>query len=261
MSSGKQTQRGTWRPLLGLVLLLGLLGVIYQFGDQLTLERAVTVEARLREQIALYPLLCWWIAFVLYVLITGTSFPGATLATLLVGWAFGLIAGVPLVSFASTAGATLAFLGTRYLFADVVRQRLGGNVERLDEAVRTDGAMALLSLRLVPLVPFFVVNLAMGLTRMRWTTYWWVSQLGMLPATIVYVQVGASLPDLKTLRDQGLQGIVTPRLFLSLVALAALPWLVRAIGRRWLVAMRGAEKSVTDSTASLASEDMTKRHP
>ena len=247
MSSGKWTLRQTWRPMLGLVLILALLGAIYQFGDQLSLERAVAAEENLRRQIADHPVGSWVIAFVLYVLMTGTSFPGATLATLIVGWAFGVMAGVPLVSFASTAGATLAFLGTRYLFADVVRRRLGDRVERLDDAVRSNGAMALLSLRLVPLVPFFVINLAMGLTRMRWTTFWWVSQLGMLPATIVYVQVGAALPDLKTLRDRGLGGMVTPQLMASLIALALLPWVVRSVRRRWLEpgSRRGGEEHPT----------------
>src|SRR5262249_33433697 len=141
------------------------------------------------------------IYFALYVAVAALSLPFATLLTLAGGVLFGRWLGTLVVSFASTAGATLAFLASRYLLRDFVQRRFGRWLEPINRGVEADGAYYLLTLRLVPAFPFFVVNALMGLTPMRVGTYWWVSQLGMLPATFLYVNAGAELGQIQSARD------------------------------------------------------------
>jgi pyruvate/2-oxoglutarate dehydrogenase complex dihydrolipoamide dehydrogenase (E3) component/uncharacterized membrane protein YdjX (TVP38/TMEM64 family) len=131
--------------------------------------------------------------FAIYVAVTGLSLPGATILTLVAGAVFGLLWGVVIVSFASTLGATLAFLASRYLLRDWVQARFGDKLKAINEGVARDGAFYLFALRLVPAFPFFAVNLLMGLTPIRTWTYMWVSQLGMLAGTIAYVYAGTQL--------------------------------------------------------------------
>src|SRR5690606_17025192 len=136
----------------------------------------------------------------------------------LAGAVFGFLAGLVIVSFASTIGATLAFLSSRLLFRDAVRRRFGGRLAALERGFERDGPFYLFTLRLVPAVPFFLVNLLMGLTPIRARTFYWVSQLGMLPGTLVYVNAGRELG-----RVESLAGILSPALVASFVALAAFP--------------------------------------
>jgi len=161
--------------------------------------------------------------FVIYVVVTALSFPGAAVLTLAAGALFGLGTGTVLVSFASSLGALLAFLAARFLLGDLVRSRFGQRLADVDRGIARDGAMYLLTLRLVPLVPFFVVNLLMGLTRMKAWTFYWVSQLGMLAGTVVYVNAGTQLAAIDSLR-----GILSPGLIGSFVLLAVFPWIGRA---------------------------------
>ena len=174
------------------------------------------------------PLLVLAAFFLGYVLLTALSFPGAALLTLLAGALFGLPVGVIVVSFASTIGATLAFLAARYLFRDAVQSRFGDRLKAINAGVERDGAFYLFSLRLVPVFPFFAVNLLMGLTPIRVWTYFWVSQLGMLLGTIVYVNAGTQLAGLTDIRD-----ITTPGLLLSFAALGLLPWIGKLV-MRWV---------------------------
>lgn len=160
--------------------------------------------------------------FLLYVVVTGLSLPAATVLTLAAGALFGPWLGTGVVSLASTLGATLAFLGSRYQFRDFVQRRFGRRLEALDRGVEVDGAVYLLTLRLVPAVPFWLVNLGMGLTRMRTRTFVLVSLVGMLPATIVYVSAGATLSSLRSPAD-----VLTPGVFASLALLAVLPLALR----------------------------------
>ena len=196
VSHSNQTSRSTEKPIdskgrappwkklliLGLVLAVAV-GVYVQFGDALTLQNLAESESRLRLFQAEHPLLVYAVAFAVYVGVTGLSLPGAAALTLLFGWYFGLLRGVVLVSFASTTGATLAFLLSRYLFRDAVQQRFGDRLSSFNESLRSEGAFYLFALRLIPAVPFFVINLVMGLTPIRVATYWWVSQIGMLAGT------------------------------------------------------------------------------
>src|SRR5579864_1126802 len=128
--------------------------------------------------------------FVLYVAMAALSLPGAAIMTVAGGAIFGLAEGVLLVSFASSLGAVLAFASARFVLRDSVQRRVGGRLKTVNEGITKDGVFYLFSLRLVPVFPFFVVNLLMGLTEIRLKTFYWVSQLGMLPATAVFVYAG-----------------------------------------------------------------------
>jgi len=156
--------------------------------------------------------------FAAYVAVTALSLPGATIMTLAVGAVFGLGWGTLIVSFASAIGATLAFFTSRFLLRDWVQQRFGLQLAALNEGVKREGALYLFTLRLLPLVPFFVLNLAMGLTPIGTWTYYWVSQVGMLAGTLVYVNAGTQLAQL-----QSLSGILSPGLLGAFVLLGIFP--------------------------------------
>ena len=140
-------------------------------------------------------LLFWSVCcfFSLYVVVTALSLPGAAIMTLAAGALFGLVWGVVIVSFASTIGATLAFLVSRYLFRDTVQKRFAGRLKSINKGIEDEGAFYLFTLRLVPIFPFFLINILMGLTPIKTFTYYWVSQLGMFAATVVYVNAGTQL--------------------------------------------------------------------
>ena len=144
--------------------------------------------------------------------------------TLAGGALFGLVTGTVVVSFASSIGATLAFLAGRFLFRDAVAARFGERLKAIDAGIARDGAFYLFTLRLVPLFPFFAVNLVMALTRMRVVTFYWVSQLGMLAGTIAYVNAGTQLSHLRSVQD-----ILSPGLVGSMVAVGVLPLLARRL--------------------------------
>ena len=163
-----------------------------------------------------------------YVAATALSLPGATVLTLAGGAVFGLWWGLLVVSLASTIGATLAMLAARYLLRDTVEARFGQRLAEVHKGVEREGAFYLFTLRLLPVMPFFVVNLLMGLSRMRVWTFFWVSQLGMLAGTMVFVNAGTQLA-----RIDSLGGILSPALLGSFALLAALPWLVKLALARW----------------------------
>lgn len=237
-----QTQpTGSWKKfaVLGLAVTAGI--VVYtQFGDSLSLSSLAERETQLREFQQQSPLLVYGIAFAIYVAITGLSLPGAAALTLVYGWYFGVLRGVLIVSFASTTGATLAFLLSRYLFRDAIQNRFGDRLAKFNEALEREGAFYLFTLRLIPAVPFFVINAVMGLTPMKARTFWWVSQLGMLAGTVVYVYAGSSVPDLATLAEKGAGAVFSAgqltQLFVAFVLLGTFPlivkWLVNFLGKR-----------------------------
>ena len=163
------------------------------------LQRFLSLEMLKARQEAIagysagHPFLAGALYGILYVAVTGLSLPGATVMTLAGGAVFGLLWGTLLVSFASSIGATLAFLAARFLFRDAVKTRFGERLRAIDEGMARDGWLYLFTLRLVPVFPFFIVNLAMGLTSLPVRTFYWVSQVGMLAGTIVYVNAGTQL--------------------------------------------------------------------
>ena len=164
------------------------------------------------------------IFFGLYVAVTGLSLPGAAVMTLVGGAIFGLLWGTVIISFASTIGATLAFLMARFVLRDSVQSRYGRNLKAVNEGVARDGAFYLFTLRLVPAFPFFIINLLMGLTPIKTLTYYWVSQLGMLPGTLVYVNAGTQIGQIESL-----SGILSPGLILSFVLLGLFPLIAKKI--------------------------------
>lgn len=165
-------------------------------------------------------------AFMIYIGVVALSLPGATVMSLAIGAWFGFWGGALLVSFASTIGATLAFLASRYLLRDRVQQRFGDRLKGINEGVAKEGVLYLFLLRLVPIFPFFLVNLLMGLTLMRAATFYWVSQIGMLPGTLVYVNAGTQLG-----RVDSLSGILAPEVLLSFALLGIFPLAAKRIGQ------------------------------
>ncbi len=197
-----------------------LVGVFFAFdlGQYLTLEHLQSQRTAFQAFYADNRTLTLGAFFTLYVAVTALSLPGAAIMTLAAGALFGLVTGTLLVSFASTIGATLAFLASRLLFRDVVQRRFGASLRRVNEGVEKDGAFYLFGLRLVPAFPFFVINLVMGLTPMRTLTFFWVSQIGMLAGTIVYVNAGTQLASIDSLG-----GLLSPMLIASFAALGVFP--------------------------------------
>ncbi|MFQ6537893.1 MULTISPECIES: FAD-dependent oxidoreductase [Aphanothece] len=225
-----EPQGGGWRKLLLLAAIVLAVALFFGFG----LQRQLTLEGLQRAQGSL---LAWRQAAPLqsalaymgvYVVVTALSLPGAAVLTLAGGALFGLGLGTLLVSFASSAGALLAFLLARTLLRDLVQRRFGRQLAPIEAGVARDGVLYLLTLRLAPVFPFFLVNLLMALTPMRAGAFYLTSQIGMLPGTLVYVNAGTQLARLK-----GLGGILSPPLLLSFALLAAFPWLARAATSRW----------------------------
>jgi pyruvate/2-oxoglutarate dehydrogenase complex dihydrolipoamide dehydrogenase (E3) component/uncharacterized membrane protein YdjX (TVP38/TMEM64 family) len=209
--------------LAGLALLIAAFFAL-DLGRYLSLDYLKGSQAGFDQLYAQHP---WWVRgayFLTYVAVAALSLPGAAILTLAGGAVFGLGWGLLLVSFASSLGATLAFLLARYALRDAVQSRFGARLGAINQGIARDGALYLLSLRLVPLVPFFVINLAMGLTTMRVWTYYWVSQLGMLAGTAVYVNAGTQLAHVQTLKD-----VVSPGLLGSFVLLGVFPLLARKL--------------------------------
>ncbi|HMT80948.1 MAG TPA: FAD-dependent oxidoreductase, partial [Azonexus sp.] len=212
---------------LALVAFIGVLiglYVHYDLGQYLSLQSLKSQQAAIEAFRTGNPLLSIAGYFVVYVIVTALSFPGAALLTLAGGAVFGLIGGTLIVSFASTLGATLAFLMSRFLLRDWVAGRFGQRLAAIDAGVRREGGFYLFTLRLVPAFPFFLVNLLMGLTAMKTWTYFWVSQIGMLAGTVVYVNAGTQLAKLDSL-----SGILSPGLLGSFVLLGIFPLIARKL--------------------------------
>jgi pyruvate/2-oxoglutarate dehydrogenase complex dihydrolipoamide dehydrogenase (E3) component/uncharacterized membrane protein YdjX (TVP38/TMEM64 family) len=212
------------------IILLGLLGVIvliffyFDLEQYLSLEYVKTQQQIIDQYYAENRALTLIVFFVLYVLITGVSLPGATVLTLAGGAIFGLITGLILISFASTIGASIAFLVSRYLFRDAVQTRFGTSLKAINDGIDKDGPFYLFALRLVPAFPFFVINLVMGLTTLRLWTFFWVSQLGMFAGTVVYVNAGTQLAQIESASD-----IFSGEILLSFLLLAMLPFVGKKI--------------------------------
>ena len=212
---------------LALVAFIGVLiglYVHYDLGQYLSLQSLKSQQAAIEAFRTGNPLLSIAGYFVVYVIVTALSFPGAALLTLAGGAVFGLLGGTVIVSFASTLGATLAFLMSRFLLRDWVAGRFGQRLAAIDAGVRREGGFYLFTLRLVPAFPFFLVNLLMGLTAMKTWTYFWVSQIGMLAGTVVYVNAGTQLAKLDSL-----SGILSPGLLGSFVLLGIFPLIARKL--------------------------------
>jgi len=212
------------RKLLLAALLLGSIAAFFalDLGQYLRLEYFKSQQSAIEEFRRANPLAAAGIFFAIYVAVTGLSVPGAAVLSLVVGAIFGLLWGTLIVSFASSMGATLAFLSSRFLFRESVRGRFGDRLRAIDVGLEKEGAFYLFALRLVPVVPFVLVNLLMGLTPIRTRTFYWVSQIGMLPATIVYVNAGTQFATLTSTR-----GLLSLELVGSLVLIGIFPLIAK----------------------------------
>ncbi len=208
--------------ILTLVIIYG-----FNYNDVLSFnlikQKYEDIKLLIDERFLLYYLLF----FLAYIVITAFALPISLLKTLLAGALFGLLPGVILTSFASTIGSTLCFLISRYLFKDLVQGRFKKYLGKVNQGIKEEGLLYLLFLRLSPIFPFFVINLTFGLTQMKWTNFYWISQLGMLPATVLFVNAGNHLSKIENLED-----ILTMKVIISLSAIGLLPIITKRIYER-----------------------------
>jgi pyruvate/2-oxoglutarate dehydrogenase complex dihydrolipoamide dehydrogenase (E3) component/uncharacterized membrane protein YdjX (TVP38/TMEM64 family) len=220
---------------LALVAIIAILIVAFFALDlrtYFTLEFFKSQQAAIDTYVQSNPLQAGLAFFLIYVTVTGLSLPGAALMTLAGGAVFGLLWGTVIVSFASAIGATLAFLASRFLFRDTIQARFGNNLKAVNAGIEKDGALYLFTLRLVPAFPFFVINLVMGLTPIKTRTFYWVSQVGMLAGTLVYVNAGTQIAKIESLK-----GILSLELIISFTLLGIFPLIAK-----WIVNMVKARK-------------------
>jgi len=212
--------------IIVLVVIAMLIAVFFAFDLQqyLTLDALKAKQDAIESYRAEHPNLTVVIYGLVYIAVTGLSLPGATILTLAGGAVFGILWGTVIVSFASSIGATLAFIAARFLFRDTVKSRFASRMKAIDEGIASDGAFYLFTLRLVPVFPFFMINLTMGLTTLKVRTFYWVSQVGMFAGTIVYVNAGTQLAKIDSL-----SGILSPALLGSFVLLGLFPLIAKKI--------------------------------
>jgi len=225
-ASPEQPAPSRWSRWLLLLVLVLLVSVFYLLGLQRYFSLAYVHEHLdgWKQQAQEHQLLALLLFFGIYVMVTGLSIPVATALSLVVGYLFGRWVGTALVLVAATLGATLAFLSSRYLFRSAVQRRFGTRLGALDRGIQREGAYYLLTLRLVPYVPFFLINLGMGLTPMRVRTFAWVTFIGMLPGTFVYVNAGQAAGEIRSFSD-----ILTPPILIAFILLGGLPLLLKTL--------------------------------
>ena len=214
--------------LAGIFVALIVAFFAFDLGQMFTLENLKAQQAALSEYYTNNTLLIIVVFFLVYIAVAGMGLPAAAIMTVAAGAIFGFWTGFILVSFASTIGATIAFLLTRYLFHDAVQRKFGDKLAKLNAGIEREGAMYVFSLRLVPFIPFFVINSVLALTKLKAVTFYWASQIGMLLGTAVYVNAGTQLATIETMGD-----IVDIRIIASFLLLAVFPfiakWLLRLI--------------------------------
>jgi pyruvate/2-oxoglutarate dehydrogenase complex dihydrolipoamide dehydrogenase (E3) component/uncharacterized membrane protein YdjX (TVP38/TMEM64 family) len=210
--------------LIALIAVLIAAFIVFDLGQYFSLSYLKSQQAAIDELYRANALQTVAAFFLIYVAATGLSLPGATVLTLAAGAIFGLLWGTVIVSFASSIGATLAFLASRYLLRDPVQAKFGDKLKAVNAGIDKDGAFYLFTLRLVPAFPFFVINLVMGLTSIRTRTFYWVSQLGMLAGTIVYVNAGTQIAQIESAA-----GILSPALIASFTLLGIFPLIAKKI--------------------------------
>ena len=213
------------KSFIAVLLLVGI-GAFFLFdlGRYFSLTFIKDSQASFQALFAEKPVQVVLVFFATYVAVAALSLPGAAIMTLAAGASFGLVLGTVVVSFASSVGATLAMLAARYVLRDSIQARFGKRLDDINKGVEKEGAFYLFTLRLIPVVPFFVVNLLMGLTRIRTWTYFWVSQLGMFAGTVVYVNAGTQVAKIDSLRS-----VASPALIGSFVLLGVLPLIVNKV--------------------------------
>ena len=214
--------------IIFLFLFFIIIIVGFNYDDVLILKVIKQRYQELQLLIDANPFFYYFIFFLIYIAVTALALPISLLKTLLAGALFGLLPGVILTSFASTIGSTLCFLLSRYLFKDLVQGKYQKYLGKINQGIKDEGLLYLLFLRLSPIFPFFVINLTFGLTHMKWTNFYWISQLGMLPATILFVNAGVQLAQINDVKD-----ILTLNIIISFSALGLLPIITKRIYERF----------------------------
>lgn len=225
MPPSHRHQAGYLKPLLLVaVVVLVVLFLVFDLGRFLDLAYLKSVHTDIVAAVQAHPVVASIAFFLGYVAVTALSLPGAAVMTLAAGAVFGLVWGLALVSFASTVGATAAMLIARKLLGETVQRRFGAQLESVNRGLTRDGGFYLFGLRMVPLFPFFVINLVMGLTPIRTWTFYWVSQVGMLPGTFVFVFAGTQLASVERVGD-----VLSPGMIVALSLLGLFPLLARKL--------------------------------
>ncbi len=223
-----QFRKSTLVIVLAVTVLIAVIAFFAMGLDQLfTLQSIKSSEAQFLQWYAQDPLLVSLVFFSIYILMAALSLPGAAVMTLAAGALFGLLYGTLIVSFASSIGATLAFLVSRYLLRDSIQSRFADRLLTINKGIEREGAYYLFTLRLVPIFPYFLVNLLMGLTPIRTATFYWVSQIGMLLVTAIYVNAGTQLAQLESIK-----GILSPGLLISFLLIGSFPLISKRIMNR-----------------------------
>jgi len=229
--------------ILGGIIIIVVLFIVFDLEQYLTLSYLKSSKESFGALYGDHPVLVTGSYMLIYIVVTGLSLPGAAILTLAGGALFGFVVGTIAVSFASTIGATLACFFSRFILRDWVQGKFGDKLSTINRGIEQEGPFYLFTLRLIPVFPFFVINLVVGLTHMRLATYYWVSQIGMLPGTMVYVNAGKELGKL-----EALSGILSPSLLISFVILGLFPITVKKV-MGWYQKRKGA-KPVTSAEES-----------
>lgn len=204
------------------IIALVVIFKVFNLGQYFTLSYIKASQAKFAAMYAANTITVIALYMLIYIIVTALSLPGAAVMTLMGGAVFGLVTGTIVVSFASTIGATLACFVSRFLLKNWVQAKFSAKLTTINEGIKNEGAFYLFTLRLIPVLPFFMINLAMGITEMPLRTYYWVSQVGMLAGTIVYVNAGKELAKIESLA-----GILSPSLIFSFVLLGIFPLIIK----------------------------------
>lgn len=242
------TKKNTW---IGKAVVVGLIVIgifafrYFELGRYLSLDYLKASQEKFQQLYQSHRFAVIAAYMGIYIAVTALSLPGAAVLTVAGGGLFGLVVGTIAVSFASTIGATLACAVSRFLLQDWVQGKFGDRLATINGGIEKEGAFYLFSLRLVPVFPFFVINLLMGLTKMRLFTFFWVSQIGMLAGTIVYVNAGKELAKIDSL-----SGILSPGMLVSFAALGLFPITARKLLARYRSSSQKSASKTTDSHTS-----------
>jgi uncharacterized membrane protein YdjX (TVP38/TMEM64 family) len=220
------TGKGYIKKIVIVLIIIGLVAAfrIFNLGDYLTLSYIKESQEKFQLLYSEHRAAVIASYMAIYILVTSLSLPGAAVMTLAGGALFGLVVGTVVVSFSSTIGATLACFAARFILRDWIQKKFGDKLKTVNEGVEKEGALYLFTVRLIPVFPFWLINLVMGLTSMPLKTFYWVSQVGMLAGTIVYVNAGKELGKIDSL-----SGILSPTLILSFVLLGLFPIITKKL--------------------------------
>jgi uncharacterized membrane protein YdjX (TVP38/TMEM64 family) len=242
--TAKPTRRGR-RTVVLLIFALGLILIYFVASRHLSLDAVAVQEDRLRSLVARYPAASWLIGFAVY--LVASLVPGTGGKAFVFGWLFGFLPALVIVNFGLTAAALISFLVVRHAFQAAVHRRLGKLIRRIDAALLREGGLYLLTLRLLH-VPYTITNYAAGATTVRTRTFWWTTQLGLLPGNVVLVLAGSQVPSLRQWAQQGPWDLIDFPLLLSLSLAALAPVFIRSTVRKW----RDRSKEGTDRASKRA---------